>query len=224
MNPMSFMNLFFLFFRYWLAKVFLVSFFISFSIQTIEAQPSVLSKKKAKKEVTELMKKAEDHFFHERFHIALRLFNLVIQQDPENGKAWRFAGDCYLQKRQLDKAKEYFQTAKEISKKPEKEWFRLGQVFILQGNGKKAIHSFEKALEHKKNIHLAHFYLGLAYYRFFQDKKKTIHHWEIYRKHTKAKDKRKIEQALEILRQKNYKIPVSTKTMDLDNHSNTPIN
>ena len=123
MNPMSFMNLFFLFFRYWLAKVFLVSFFISFSIQTIEAQPSVLSKKKAKKEVTELMKKAEDHFFHERFHIALRLFNLVIQQDPENGKAWRFAGIVIYRRDSLTKPKNIFKQLKKFQKSQKRNGF-----------------------------------------------------------------------------------------------------
>ncbi len=157
--------------------------------------------------IKKMMKRAEDHFFKKRYNVALKIFQLIITKDPENPLAYRYAGDIYLVKKKLKEAENHFYVARELSTQPQKEWLRLGQVHILAKKGKKAIKALETALELEPDLFLCHFYLGLAYYKIFRDKKNTIKHWSIYETKITGEEKRKIQRAIAILKQKNYSIP-----------------
>ena len=157
--------------------------------------------------IKKIMRRAEEHFFKKRYNVALKLFQSVIQKDPENPRAYRYAGDVYLIQRKLKEAKEHFEVARELSPEPQKEWLRIAQVYILSEKSAPALAALNKALSLQPEMYLCHFYLGLVYYNLLRDKKNTIRHWEIYRDHVKGEERRKIERALEILRRKDFKFP-----------------
>ena len=163
-----------------------------------------------------MMHRAEDHYFQKRYNVALRLFQLVIKKDPENPLAYRYAGDIFLIKNQLQEAKEHFSTARELSPQPQEEWLRLAQAHILANEGPQAIQALQTALKIKPDMHLCRFYLGLTYFKLFRDKLNTIKQWEIYEKHIFGEEKRKIQRALAILRKKNYSFPNENSESDSD--------
>ncbi len=170
-----------------------------------------------KKSLKELMERAEEHFFHQRYNVALRLFEVIIRRDPENARAYRFAGDVYLLQEKWKEAEEHFHIARELSEQPEEEWFRIAQVKILLGDGKEAEKALKKALALKPDMHLCHFYLGIIAYRLFRDKEKTIYHWENYIK-SNPSNKKKVERAVTILRDKDYVIPYPSSNFAPDDH------
>lgn len=170
-----------------------------------------------KRSIQELMERAEEHFFSQRYNVALQLFEVIIKRDPENARAYRFAGDAYLLQGKLKEAEERFHVARELSQEPQEEWFRIAQTRILAKDGKKAEEALHKALALKPDMHLCHFYLGLVAYRLFRDKEKAITHWENYIKSNPA-DKKKVERAIAILKDKNYVIPYRSDHSDIDDH------
>ncbi len=156
-------------------------------------------------ESRELLARAEQHFFAKRYHIALKLFERVSEREPETALAYRYAGDIYLLRRELEAAEQNFQIARELSPYPEEEFFRLGQVYYLQKNADAAAQAFEAALEARPNFHLCHFYLGLIAYGLRRDKDATIAHWEKYRELAPDDPQGpQIDQALELLRDPNF--------------------
>ena len=159
------------------------------------------------------MHRAEAHYFKEKYNIALKLFQVVIEKDPENIAAYRYAGDIFLIQKKLQKAREHFMIALELSSEPQTEWLRLGQVYILEKNSKMALIALNKALEIQNNLYLCHFYLGIVYYNLLQDKQRTIKHWEIYKNNVDAEEREKISKALNILRQKNFSFKRKTKIL-----------
>lgn len=171
--------------------------------------------------IKKMLKRAEDHYFKKRYNVALKLFQVIIQKDPENQLAYRYAGDIFLIQKKLKEAKEHFELARELSPHPHEEWFRIAQVHILSEESEQARKSLRKALELKPDMYLCHFYLGLVYYNLLADKANTIKHWEIYREHVTGEEKRKIERALEILRRKNFRFP--SKNDPYEDHF-SPIN
>lgn len=163
-------------------------------------------------ETRALLVRAEEHYYRGRYHIALKLFQLVIEREPEHALAYRYAGDIYLKRRELDLAEEHLQIARELSEHPQKEWFRLGQVAYLRGNAEDAQKAFETALELRPDFVICRFYLGFVSYRLKRDKTETILHWEEYRR--LAPDDPQgpaIDRALVILRDPAYEIPEFTE-------------
>ena len=163
------------------------------------------------------MLRAEEHYFKKRYNVALKLFQVVIQKDPENPLAYRYAGDIFLIQKKLKEAKEHFDVARELSSEPQEEWLRIAQVHILSEESVPARKALQKALKLKPDMYLCHFYLGIIYYNLLQDKKNTIKHWEIYRDYVKGEERVKIERALEILRRKDFKFPL--KNSPYEGHS-----
>lgn len=155
-----------------------------------------------------LLRRAEGHYFAGRTHIALKLFQRVIEAAPENALAYRYAGDIYLARGELDRAEEHFQIARELSLEPSEEWFRLGQLAYLREKPDAALEAFRRARALNPELHLTHFYEGLVQYRLRRDKRATITAWEAFR--AAAPDDPQgpsIDRALAILRDPGYAIP-----------------
>ena len=154
----------------------------------------------------QLMKRAENHFFHKRYDIALRLFQDVIERDPENFLAYRSAGDILLLQNKLPEARKNFLIARDISPAPQQEYLRLGQLYILQKKSKHAIQALEKAikLDTKNKLAVSRFYLGVVYYKFIKDRKKarqeTIENWLKYLPYAPPPEQIKLEKAIALLR------------------------
>ena len=182
-------------------------------IETVEKKPieseSWFKKRKLKdgKYIEQALLRAEEYFFQKRYNIALKLFEKVLQLDPENLNAYRYAGDIFIQQNKLEKAKKYFETALELSAKPEKEYLRIAQIYILQEKAEKAIQALEKALEYRDDMYLCYFYLGLVHLKFRKEKEMALVYWKSYLDHLPEKEGAerenmrfaivKLEQALE---------------------------
>lgn len=163
-------------------------------------------------ETRALLVRAEEHYYRERHHIALKLFQLVIEREPEHALAYRYAGDIYLKRRELDLAEEHLQIARELSAHPEQEWFRLGQVAYLRSDADGAERAFERALKLKPDFVVSRFYLGFVSYRLKRDKQQTIDHWENYLLLAPQDPQAPaIARAIEILRDPAYEIPDFSK-------------
>lgn len=156
----------------------------------------------------ELLQRAEEHFFQARFNIALRLFETVIEQAPENALAYRYAGDIHLKRGETDRALEYFEIARELSGEPAEEWFRIGQAQYLKKDATRALEAFARARSLKPDLHFCLFYEGLVHFRLERNKAATIASWEEFRR--VAPDDAQgpaIDAALAILRRADYEIP-----------------
>ena len=171
--------------------------------------------------IKKMLRRAEEHYFKKRYHVALKLFQLIIQKDPENPLAYRYAGDIFLIQKKLKKAKEHFDVARELSPQPHEEWLRIAQVHILSEKSKQARRALYKALELKPDMYLCHFYLGLVYYNLLRDKANTIKHWEIYREHVSGEEKKKNRARLGNTPPKRFQIP--SKNDPYEDHF-SPIN
>ena len=109
--------------------------------------------------IKKIMRRAEEHYFQKRYNVALKLFQTVIQKDPENPLAYRYAGDIYLIQKKLKEAKEHFEVARELSPQPYEEWLRIAQVYILSEKSTLARKALQRALKLKPDMYLCHFLL-----------------------------------------------------------------
>ncbi len=190
--------------------IFLIIFFHILQSSITAQEASQFKTLKATNDSKQMMKKAEEHYYAKRFNIALKLFELVIQKDPENFLAYRYAGDILLLQKKLKQAKEHFDIARELSLQPAEEWFRIAQVHILTEESEAALNALKVALKLKPDMYICYFYIGLVHFKFFRNKIKTIENWQIYKKNILGKEQKKIQRALDILRQKDYVIPYKT--------------
>ncbi len=163
--------------------------------------------------IRKLMKKAEEYYFQKKINVALRLFEIVIQNDPENALAYRYAGDILLIQNKHKEAIEKFEIARELSKEPEEEWFRLGQTYIFLKDYKNALLAIQQALTLKPEFYKCHFYLGLIYFNAFRNKKKTIDEWEIYKEYLQGAEKEAVKKAIINLRRNDFVYPQKTDSL-----------
>lgn len=155
-----------------------------------------------------LLLRAEEYFFKERYHISLRLLKKVLEDDPENARAYLYAGDIYLIQQNYGLAEEHFQIALELTENPAREWFRLGQVRLLRKNAIGALDAFEKSLKADPTLHINLFYRGLVYYHLLQKKTETIQNWQKFRKQVPdATQGPQIDRAIAILQKSDFKFP-----------------
>ena len=152
--------------------------------------------------IKKILSKAESYYFQKKFNVALKLFEQVIQKDPDNLLAYRYAGDISLIQNNYEEAINYFEVAREISNEPEIEWLRLCQAYILIKNYKKAFFAVNQSLKINPDLYKCHFYLGIIYLNGNNNKKKAIEEWEIYSKNIFGEEKEKIQKAIDNLRKR----------------------
>ena len=160
-----------------------------------------------------LLRKAEEHFFKKRFHIARRLLLRVIQADPENHKAYAYLGDIYLLEKKLNQALENFRIAAELSPRPAREYFRLGQTLYLKEDARGALGAYKKAYKLEPQMHSCLFQMGMVELELRRNKKNTIAYWESFRR-LAPRDPQgpDIDRALAILKRKGFKLPPRNKS------------
>ena len=152
--------------------------------------------------IKKILIKAEGYYFQKKFNVALKLFEQVIQKDPDNLLAYRYAGDISLIQNNYEEAINYFEIAREISNEPEIEWLRLCQAYILIKNYKKAFFAANQSLNINPDLYKCHFYLGIIYLNGNNNKKKAIEEWEIYGKNIFGEEKEKIQKAIDNLKKR----------------------
>lgn len=147
--------------------------------------------------IQEELRRAEEHFFAGRVHIALKLFERIKERDPENYLATTYSADIYAMEKKYDRAIENYKIALDLSPAPYQELFRLGQVYYLQRKADLARSAFAEALAARPELAECHYYLGLIYLRFDNDKEKARQAFASYlQARPEAKEKSQIESLL----------------------------
>ena len=165
---------------------------------------------------SELFKKAEGYYFKKRYFIALRLLKKVLEEEPENAKAYSYTGDIYLVTGKLKLAEEHLQIAADLAKRPARELYRLGQVRYLKKDAPGALAAYQKALKLEPTLHVCRFQMGMVYLKLVRNKAEVIKHWEEYRKLSPEDPQGPaIDRALVILKRKDYVIPGNEKPVKI---------
>ena len=159
-------------------------------------------------ERSELMDRAMEHYFAKRYHVARRLFERVLEEEPENHEAYLYSGDIYLVLGEYERAEENYQIALDLSPEPARELFRLGQARYLSDRADEAADAFLWALKANPEMRLCYFYLGLIEYHLRHNREKTISYWEKYREvYPDDPQGPAIDRALELLRDPAFPMP-----------------
>ncbi len=163
----------------------------------------------------EMLKKAQDHFYQGRYHVAMILLDRIKAADPENSTAYSLSGDIHLIHRELPEAEKDFHTAIELSERKDREYYRLGQVLYLSNRPREAMDAFEQALKINPNLKTAIFYKGLVQLFLLRNKEKTIEYWTEFRKiapdDPQGPD---IDRALAVLRRSDFVLPPPERDMN----------
>jgi protein O-GlcNAc transferase len=96
-----------------------------------------------------------------RLEEADRLYQQILQQNPENSKVWHLRGVVAAQSKQLDRALESMQKA--IAIDPDKSEYHndLGNLFAIQNDYHKAESAYLRAIELKFDFAEAHYNLAI---------------------------------------------------------------
>ncbi|MBX7057288.1 MAG: hypothetical protein K1X75_04435 [Leptospirales bacterium] len=169
-----------------------------------------------------LLARAEEHFFKQRYNIAMRLFRMLMAREPENPAAYRFAGDIQLALGKAAEAEQYFQLARELSDRPAEEWFRIAQSRYLQADGPGAMAALQETRQADPQLMQALFLEGIVQFRIFRNKRAVIAAWEEYRR-LRPDDPQgpAIDAAIAILKRADYEIPEENGTPRLPDGSQT---
>lgn len=188
---------------------FLVLFILTLSV-TAATEENVVTKTEIS-DPSKLFDKACLFYSQKKYYNALKLFEIVVSNEPENYKAISYLGDLQLITGKLDKAEETFHVASEISQSPFREFYRLGQLHFLKKNATESIKYFQQAYKLNPKLHISQFQIGLVYYKISRNKEKTIHHWTLFRKLAPNDPQGpEIDKALAILMRKDFKFPKDT--------------
>lgn len=128
----------------------------------------------------ELLESARAYYYDKRYHIALKIFKIVQNRDPENPDAYSYAGDILLKFGDYESARKSFLIASELVKNPANEYFRLGQTYFLEKRSKEAIEAFETSLKHDPSLHINRFYIGLVHFDLLDDPEQGAVYWKDY--------------------------------------------
>jgi len=113
-----------------------------------------------------------------RYNEALNSFKSTLDKDKNNAKYWNTIATCYLLKRELPKAKFYYDLALKTSGSKRMKAVinnNLGLYFNLRGLDSLAIHSFKESIKMNSELLTPKYNLGKLYLRFGLYKKaKTI--------------------------------------------------
>jgi tetratricopeptide (TPR) repeat protein len=200
----------------WITVIF---FFIASPI-LVSNLPALLAQQQppaAKESAQSLLESAKQHIVEKRYRVAEKLLEKIKKIDPENPEVYSLSGDMHLIIGEYDLAESDFLVAIELSKRKDREYFRLGQVYLLKKDAKKAIAAFGSAINENPTLHISRFYLGMVYLKLERNKEKTIEQWEKYRSMVPDDPQGPdIDRAIALLRQKDFVLPPPEKEIGGD--------
>jgi tetratricopeptide (TPR) repeat protein len=156
----------------------------------------------------EEFKKASKYFFQKKYDMAELLLQEELNKNPENGMAYSYLGDIFLQKKQYDAALSLYQKAIELKTDNSEDYFRIGQIYYYKQLGDLAIQNYQKAVEANPKLTFSHYQIGLTYLMLKRDKQSVIKSWETYlRLAPEDPQFEKIRRVIELLRDPNFELP-----------------
>ena len=162
-------------------------------------------------------KKASKYFFQRKYDMAELLLQEELKRNPENGLAYSYLGDIFLQKKQYDAALALYQKAVELKKDTSEDYFRMGQIYYYKQLPDLAIQNFKKAVEQNPKLTFAHYQIGLVHLMLRREKRDVIASWETYlRLAPEDPQYEKIRRAIEILRNPNFDLPPAGSDVSIE--------
>ncbi|MGL4368315.1 MAG: tetratricopeptide repeat protein [Spirochaetota bacterium] len=162
-------------------------------------------------------KKATKYFFQKKYDMAELLLQEELKKNPENGAAYSYLGDIFLQKKQYDAALSLYQKAVELKTDGGEDYFRIGQIYYYKQLADLSIQNFKKAYEMDPKLKISHYQIGLSYLMLVRDKKNVIASWEEYlRLSPEDPQYEKIRRAIELLKDPNFEIPPAGSDISIE--------
>lgn len=168
-------------------------------------------------EENELFKRAESYYFQKKYEISLKLFQKILEEKPDHGKALSYSGDIYLIKKEYDKALTQYRQSVELSDDPAKEYFRMAQVYSAQKDIEKAKEYYQKSYSLNPSITANLFQLGYLSLIHDRNKNKTIEYWQNFVLRTPDDPQNeKIKKVIALLRDPSFKIPAKGSDISIE--------
>jgi len=101
------------------------------------------------------------------------------QKEPQNYGSVLSKGVSFLNSKNFDEARKYFQKAIHINSAYPNAYYNLGLVFASEKNYKESVKFFKKTLEKNPEFDLAHLALGTVYNKL-DEKENAINHYNYY--------------------------------------------
>jgi len=96
-------------------------------------------------------------YFEGRFEEAIALYDLAIQQEPDNAKAWFGKGAALSKQQQIDSALAAYEKALQLKPDFSEAWFGKGTLYAKLQQPDTAISAYDRAIELKPDFFLAWF-------------------------------------------------------------------
>jgi tetratricopeptide (TPR) repeat protein len=157
---------------------------------------------------SDTFKKARSYYFGGKYEMAELLLQEELRQNPENGVAYAYLGDIFLQKKQLDGALSLYKKAVELSSNNAENYYSIAAVYYYKQLPDLSIEYYKKALSTDANLKKSYYQIGLTYLMLVRDKQNTITNWETYlRLAPEDPQYEKIRRVIELLRDPNFELP-----------------
>lgn len=151
--------------------------FFSF-LPSLSAEDSFVNKQE--KETEELFHRGEKYFFEKKYHIAYSVLLKVLEQKPDHKRALPLVADIAFFRGDFKTALQYYKQAIEVIVQPYKEYYRMGQVYLLTNKPDLAISHFKKSLEYNELFSLAYFQLGYVYLVKKENTQMAKKYWQTF--------------------------------------------
>lgn len=147
--------------------------FVSLNVPLVRAQTS-----KEDKKLEELFFRGEKYFFQKKYNIAYSVLFKVVEQKPDHKRALPLLADVAFFKGDYQEALKYYRQTVDLISNPYKEYYRMGQIYLLLKKPDEAIAQFKKALEYNELLSIANFQLGFIYFSQKRDLANAKKYWQ----------------------------------------------
>ena len=162
-------------------------------------------------------KKASKYFFQKKYDMAELLLQEELKKNPENGLAYSYLGDIFMQKKQFDAALALYQKAVELKSDTSEDYFRMGQIYYYKQLPDLAIQNYKKAYDANPKLTFSHYQIGLVHLMLRREKKDVIASWETYlRLAPEDPQYEKIRRAIEILKTPGFDLPPAGSDISIE--------
>ncbi len=160
---------------------------------------------------------AEKYFYQKQYGAAKKELLAVIQSNPNHPKAYSYLGDIALTLGDYQEALRYYEAAKKVSATPDKEYFRIGQVYIEMEQADQAIDSFGKAYTLNPSLKPALYQKGYVYLVFKRDKALTVQYWKQFLAESPNDPQyENIRKVIALLEDENFVLPPAGSDVSLE--------